>query len=131
MAIRYSAPRWGGLIALIGLAAYGCAPAQGAGGGANRVTAKASTSGLLRSTLAKYFRRSKSLSQVQLKAMSDKLYSVRQQMAARVQPAASRSALPPVAAKETGPGAESRFHGSPSSLIVGKNLFNNRANNNT
>ena len=134
MAIRYSAPRWVrliGLIALIGLAAYGFAPAQGAGGGANRVTAKASTSGLLRSTLAKDFRRGKSLSQVQLKAMSDKLYSVRQQMAARVQPAASRSALPPVTAKETGPGAESRFHGSPSSLIVGKNLFNNRANNNT
>jgi len=93
--------------------------------------AKASQARVLHPTLARDFKPGARLSGAQLKAMSDKLYSIRRQVSGGVKSVTSGGALQQAAASETSPAAEAQFHGTPSALIVGRNNFNNRANNNT
>jgi hypothetical protein len=131
---RHPATRWmrlSGLIALIAMAVYTYAPAQGSQGGANRVYAKTGKAVSLRPTLARDFKPGRPLSRAQVEAMSDKLYSIRRHMAAEVEPAAGGGVLPHATATETRPEAGPRFHGNPGTLIVGRNNVNNRANNDT
>lgn len=120
---------------VIGLVFYGDQVASGAhtaaAGAQSSVTAHVAKPGLSKPTLAKDFKRGTAVSRAAYQRMSDRLYSIREQMAAKVAPVTSPGALQPATAAETGPGAQAQFHGSPSVLRVGKNTFDNRANNDT
>jgi hypothetical protein len=116
--------------ALIGLVFYGDQAASGAQPSA-AAGSRVAKSGVIKPTLAKDFKPGKALSPAAYQAISDRLHSMREQMAAKTVPVTSPGALRPATAAQTGPGAETQFHGAPGSLIVGKNNFNNRANSNT
>jgi len=119
-------------VTLLGLTAYGFAPAQGAGPGSATVQSKASSAVVTRPTLRKDFKPGSALSAKQYRILSKELYTIRKQMAPEALSAGgAESAIPLPEAAQTVPEAAARFHGTPSSLLIGRNNFNNRANTNT
>ncbi len=132
---KHSPARWLrliGLVTLLGLTAYGFAPAQGAGPGSATVQSKASSAVVTRPTLRKDFKPGSALSAKQYRILSKELYTIRKQMAPEALSAGgAESAIPLPEAAQTVPEAAARFHGTPSSLLIGRNNFNNRANTNT
>jgi hypothetical protein len=122
-----------GLIIVIGLAlsVYGRSAARGIESGAAAASSQVTKSGSRKPTLAKDFKPAKPVTVATYKAISDQLYSMRRALAARGKQATSPGALPPATADPTEPEAGTRFHGTPNAFTIGRNSFNDRADDNT